>query len=217
VSTPDVRDAVPADLDRVAQLHVDAFPDSVLGHLGVEAVRRSYLWQMEGPHDLTALVGMVDGRVEGFLFGGVFRGSTIGFVKKEKWFLAGQVARHPSVMLGRMGWDRIGLALRLLRTRWTAPTPEDPTSVPTSSFGVLAIAVDPAAQGHGIGRSLMDVATARARSGGFTSMHLSVHPENAPAIAFYRSIGWSEVPEDDGNWTGRMTASLSADRPPTTT
>lgn len=202
---PQVRDAVPEDLPRVAELHVAAFPDSVLGHLGTEAVRRSYRWQMEGPHDLTALVGVIDGRIEGFLFGGVFRGSTIGFVKREKWFLAGRVARHPSVLAGRMGWDRIGLAARLLRTRWRAPTPEDPAAVPPSSFGVLAIAVGPTAQGHGIGRALMDEATDRAGSAGFESMHLSVHPDNASAIAFYRSIGWTEAPGANGTWDGRMT------------
>ena len=205
---PTVRDAVGSDLGDVARLHVDAFPDSVLGHLGVEAVRRNYLWQMEGPHDLTALVGIDGGRVRGFLFGGVFRGSTIGFVKKEKWFLAGQVARHPKVLLGRMGWDRIGLAARLLRTRWSAPTPEDPGSVPTSTFGVLAIAVDPSSQGRGVGRALMEEARRRASAAGFTSMHLSVHPDNAPAIAFYRSLGWEPVPEPDGTWTGRMAVEL---------
>jgi ribosomal protein S18 acetylase RimI-like enzyme len=211
-AAPEVRDAVPTDLDRVARLHVDAFPDSVLGHLGVEAVRRNYLWQMEGPHDLTALVGLSDGEVSGFLFGGVFRGSTIGFVKKEKWFLASQVARHPTVLLGRMGWDRIGLALRLIGTRWQAPTPtpEVPDAVPVSSFGVLAIAVDPRAQGQGVGRALMEVAMARATAAGFESMHLSVHPDNASALAFYRSIGWTELPDPDGRWTGRMTVPLGA-------
>jgi len=207
-SPPEVRDAVPADLEEVARLHVDAFPDSVLGRLGVEAVRRNYVWQMEGPHDLTALVGVTDARVAGFLFGGVFRGSTIGFVKKEKWFLASQVARHPSVLMGRVGWDRIGLAARLLRTPWQAPTAEDPDAVPVRSFGVLAIAVDPVAQGRGVGRALMEVARARATAAGFESMHLSVHPDNETAIAFYRSIGWTEAPEPDGHWAGRMRVAL---------
>ncbi len=205
-----VRDAVVDDLGEVARLHIDAFPDSVLGRLGVEAVRRNYLWQMEGPHDLTAVVGTVEGEVRGFLFGGVFRGSTIGFVKQQKWFLAAQVARHPSVLLGRVGWDRIALAARLLRTRWSAPTAEDPAAVPTSSFGVLAIAVDPAAQGRGVGRALMAEARSRAFAAGFTSMHLSVHPDNAKAVRFYESLGWERVPDADRTWHGQMVVDLLA-------
>jgi ribosomal protein S18 acetylase RimI-like enzyme len=211
VSVVDLRDARPGDLAAIASLHLEAFPDSALGRLGVEAVRRNYEWQMEGPHDLTALVALDGGRVVGFLFGGVFRGSTIGFVKRHKWYLAGQVARHPSLLTRRLGWDRIGLAARLLARRWSTPAPEDPAAVPRRSFGVLAIAVDPATQGRGVGRLLMDAAVERARAGGFRAMHLTVHPDNARGVAFYRSLGWVELPGDDGTWSGRMTYDLQAD------
>lgn len=34
----------------VAGVHVAAFPSSALTRLGSEAVRRYYLWQIEGPH-----------------------------------------------------------------------------------------------------------------------------------------------------------------------
>jgi ribosomal protein S18 acetylase RimI-like enzyme len=188
---------------------VHAFPDSVLGRLGVEAVRRNYRWQLDGPHDVTAIVGVVDGAVHGFLFGGVFRGSTIGFVKREKWFLAGRVLRHPSIVAGRLGRDRLALAGRLLSTRWSAPASEDPAAVPRSSFGVLAVAVDPAAQGHGVGRALMHEARTRARREGFASMHLSVHPDNDRAIAFYRSLGWVSTEGPDAPVSSRMTVDLA--------
>lgn len=211
---PTVRDAGRSDLQRIAELHVDAFPESVLGRLGVEAVRRSYEWQLDGPHDTTALVAEVDGRVAGFLFGGVFRGSSIGFVKREKWFLAGQVLRHPAVVRGELGRDRLALAARLLVRRWNQPTPEDPAGVPRRSFGVLAIAVDPRAQGRGVGRALMDVADRRARSAGFESMHLSVHPDNAGAVAFYRTLGWEPVESTGGSWEGRMRRPLGVSSPP---
>jgi ribosomal protein S18 acetylase RimI-like enzyme len=207
-AAPEVRAIVRSDLPRIAELHVEAFPDSVLGRLGSEAVRRNYEWQLDGPHELTALAGLSDGELCGFLFGGVFRGSTIGFVKREKWFLASQVIRHPSVLAGRLGRGRVKLALRLLTRRWSAPAPEDPASVPRRSFGVLAVAVDPHAQGRGVGRALMDVASDHACAAGFESMHLSVHPGNTQAVAFYRSLGWVELRGDDGTWTGRMTRQL---------
>ena len=77
-------------------------------------------------------------------------------------------------------------------------------AVPRSSFGVLAIAVDPAVQGHGVGRELMASASAAATAAGFESMHLSVHPDNLQAVSFYESLGWRRAPEDDGGWVGRM-------------
>ncbi len=200
----EVTDVEPPDLGPIASLHVAAFPDSVLGRLGVEAVRRSYQWQLDGPHDLTALSARVDGDVVGFLFGGVFRGATIGFVKRERWFLLGRVVRRPGVVLREVGRDRVVLAVRLLLRRGAAAVPEDPDAVPRRSFGVLAIAVDPSAQGRGVGGRLMAEAAERARIAGFETMHLTVHPSNRNAVEFYRSLGWKESEEPDGSWVGRM-------------
>lgn len=209
----EVRPVRDDDLPVVARLHVAAFPESVLGQLGTEAVRRNYQWQLHGPHDVTALVAELDGQPVGFLFGGVFRGSTIGFVKSQKFFLAGRVLRHPKVLLGRLGWDRISLGLRLLASRWSTPAPEVPEAVPRSSFGVLAIAVDPAAQGHGVGRALMHAAEDAARTRGFTGLHLSVHPSNGGAVEFYERLGWRRRPEASGVWEGRMSYALAEDVP----
>lgn len=208
----EIRGAVVGDLARIAELHIEAFPDSVLAELGTEAVRRNYLWQMEGPHDLTAIVAVDDSGILGFLFGGVFRGSTIGFVKKERWFLAREVVRHPRILSRGIGWNRLLLAGRLLARRGgNTPQPEDPDAVPRRSMGVLAIAVDPRAQGRRVGRTLMEAATTSAAVQGFEAMHLTVHPSNEQALGFYRSLGWTELAEPDGTWVGRMTFALASD------
>src|SRR5688572_22400411 len=133
------------DLDAVAAVHIAAFPDSALGRLGPEAVRRSYRWQLEGPHDVVALAAHRRGQLVGFLVGGTFSGSLIGFVRRERWFLAGRVIRHPSLALRSIGRDRLALAARLLlrRTRGKRHRPPAPPAPTARSFGVLAIAVDP--------------------------------------------------------------------------
>jgi ribosomal protein S18 acetylase RimI-like enzyme len=204
-----VRAATDRDLAGIARLHIQAFPESVLGELGEEAVRRNYRWQLEGPHDLTALVATDGDELVGFLFGGVFRGSTIGFVKAERWFLARKVLRHPRILLRGVGWSRVGLALRLLARRSPTAQAEHPDAVPRRSLGVLAIAVDPTAQGRGIGRLLMGEVARDAVRQGFEAMHLTVHPSNVRAREFYRSLGWVEMPESDGRWVGRMTFALA--------
>jgi len=40
-----------AALADVAKVHCRAFADAALTRLGCEAVRRYYLWQLEGPHE----------------------------------------------------------------------------------------------------------------------------------------------------------------------
>jgi ribosomal protein S18 acetylase RimI-like enzyme len=194
----------------IAQLHVDAFPDSVLGRLGVEAVRRNYHWQLTGPHELTALVATEGDAVLGFIFGGIFRGSTIGFVKTQKWFLLRRVLTHPSILGRSVGWRRLALATRLLLRRAPATQIERPDDVPRRSFGVLAIAVAPDAQGRGVGGRLMEVAAERARRAGFVGMHLTVHPENTAAVTFYRNLGWVEVRDEGAAWTGQMRLDLTS-------
>ncbi|MCU1370356.1 MAG: acetyltransferase [Ilumatobacteraceae bacterium] len=197
------------DLDEVARLHVVAFPDSELGRQGLEAVRRSYLWQFEGPHDLTAIGARAEGKLVGFLFGGVFRGSTIGFVKREWRFLLGRAIRHPSALLHRERISRLFLAVRLLLRRTKGPAPEDPAAVAPRSFGVLAIAVDPGSQGRGVGQAIMADAESTARAEGYAQMHLTVHPSNEQAVRFYERSGWVRSTVDGDTWTGQMVKPLT--------
>lgn len=54
--------------------------------------------------------------------------------------------------------------------------------------------VDPAAQGQGIGRALVEHSLAQARSAGFLAMQFNyVVSTNAPAVALYRKLGFAIV------------------------
>lgn len=54
--------------------------------------------------------------------------------------------------------------------------------------------VDPAAQGRGIGRALVDHSLAQARSAGFIAMQFNyVVSTNTPAVALYRKLGFAIV------------------------
>ena len=196
----EVSDLTEDDLGAVTALHIAAFPQSELSRLGDEAVWRHYRWQLRGPHDLTALAARTDGELVGFLLGGVFRGSTAGFVKSEKWFLAGQVLRHPTLVFRGNGRRILVLAGRML-ARPRRAVPEAPWRVPTHSFGVLVVAVDPTAQRLGIGASLLTTAEQRARDLGFERMHLTVRQGDVEAQAFYSRLGWRrlDVAGDDAS------------------
>jgi L-amino acid N-acyltransferase YncA len=67
------------------------------------------------------------------------------------------------------------------------------------------MAVAPEHQGEGLGRALLAAAEAAALDGGAAVMRLEVNPDNAPAVALYRSVGYVDFAilhayyEDDGD------------------
>jgi tRNA threonylcarbamoyl adenosine modification protein YeaZ/ribosomal-protein-alanine acetyltransferase len=61
---------------------------------------------------------------------------------------------------------------------------------PPFEYEVHTIGVDPAYQGRGIGRRLLDELLKFAAGG---VVHLEVRTDNAPAIALYRSMGFTQV------------------------
>jgi len=58
---------------------------------------------------------------------------------------------------------------------------------------LFSIAVDPAFRGRDLGAALLAAAETAARALGCTSMRLEVSPQNAAAVALYRSRGYAEV------------------------
>jgi GNAT superfamily N-acetyltransferase len=52
------------------------------------------------------------------------------------------------------------------------------------------LVVDEGARGGGLGRALLDAVEAWARGRGATRVQLLVDEENAPALGFYRRLGW---------------------------
>jgi len=202
------------DLNAVARVHIAAFEDSALSKIGREAVRRYYLWQLEGPHDVVALGAWRGEILVGFCFAGTFRGALMGFLARNRPFLLRRVLARPWLLWNPLFRDRIFLALRVLarRLREKATKRKQQNAAPMSSdvaqeiaprFGILAIGVDPKAQGGGVGRALMEACENEAWRWGFEKMNLSVHPSNVQAVTFYEKQGWMRIAEN-GAWNGAM-------------
>ncbi|MFZ4602204.1 MAG: ribosomal protein S18-alanine N-acetyltransferase [Caulobacterales bacterium] len=64
---------------------------------------------------------------------------------------------------------------------------------PADDAEILTIAVHPQARRNGAGRGLIAGAMAHARAVGARTMALEVNDANAPAIALYASLGFTEV------------------------
>ena len=66
----------------------------------------------------------------------------------------------------------------------------------------LGIAVDPALQGQGYGRILMQFLHAAARARGAKAVRLKVYGDNTPALALYQSLGYVFQHEEGGQRVG---------------
>lgn len=66
------------------------------------------------------------------------------------------------------------------------------------------VAVDPAAQGHGVGRALIEFAEAEARRRGFTELRLYTHETMVENIALYARTGWAETGRAEQNGFARV-------------
>lgn len=195
-------------LKDVARVHLAAFPFSALSRVGLEAVYRYYLWQLEGPHEHWFRGAWKEGRLVGFCVSGVSRGALRGFLSKNRWFLAFRLVLRPWLWTDPLVLDRVKTAARslgLLRKSTVAPklSPGPP------SWGILSIAVAPEERGTGVAQVLMGDAEREALRRGYGRMHLTVATDNARAVRFYEKLGWRKVPGGDG-WTGAMVKDVEA-------
>ncbi len=191
------------DVPAVARVHCHAFPTSALSKLGGGTVRRYYDWQFIAPHQVIRLGAFLEGRLVGYCIAGTLRDATRGFVRRNLHWLVVAGVRHPSVVVAGLRQGQLQVLVRSLRSRRSRPHGLGVRR----SYGVLAIAVEPGAQGLGLGRCLLKAAEDDALRRGFARMHLTVDPTNQNALGFYRRMGWRLAPLQ-GPWRGRLEKDL---------
>lgn len=72
-----------------------------------------------------------------------------------------------------------------------------PIAFPPGTAGLRATAVHPDVQGHGIGRTLVDACTERARRSGALRIGLHTAPFMTAAISLYERSGFRRAPDHD--------------------
>lgn len=203
-----VRNLEVRDLPGVSAVHMSAFPSSALTQLGLEAVRRNYEWLLLGPHDVVALGAFHQDKAVGFCFGGRFHRALSGFMRKNRAFLTWRLFTHPWLVANPLFRERLTEGVRILK-RYAKPktSVQYPPASIESSFGILAIAVDPQYQGLNVGKVLMKESEDNARRRGYQKMSLTVRPDNHQAVSFYERLNWKKFSRN-GMWQGTMRKTL---------
>ena len=76
--------------------------------------------------------------------------------------------------------------------------------VDEEGFLLENVAVDPAHQGAGIGRALLEHAEGEARRAGYDSIHLYTHELMSENLALYERIGYVEYDRRREDWAARV-------------
>ena len=102
-----------SDLDSVAKLHLNSFPNSLLSLLGVESVIKYYRWQFDSGAEIYPLGMFVENKLIGYCIGGNFKAALGGFLGQNKLFHAVSILRNPKVILNKRFISNIYESLRL--------------------------------------------------------------------------------------------------------
>lgn len=194
-----VRQAVAADVDATARLHIEHLSAGLfprLGHRFVACWHRAYV---QSPHAV-ALVAVDPGsdgtgRIAGFLVGALDRHAfRQELLTRYRTRLAVRavtaLALRPRVLA-----DFLRTRLRPYLRRLAAPRREPslpPGAEPAAQVADLsAIAVDPVLRRTGAGRRLTEEFLGRCAAAGAVRVELVTAADSAASVAFYTSTGWT--------------------------
>ncbi len=200
-----VRELSPADIKAAVKLHLAVLDMEFLSRFGPSFMRAYYRAWTTTPGSMSFVAVDDTGRVIGVLLGATDPATHVrAMVRDHGVALARSIAVAAAVrprlardlVVTRAGRYARGVArLILARFRRTAVAP--PAGSPRVGE-VTHVLVDPAAQGGGVGRRLIDAAIATARAASDDELVL-VTPPDLAARHFYEALGW----RSDGEMTSR--------------
>jgi ribosomal protein S18 acetylase RimI-like enzyme len=177
VSAAEVRLAGPADAPRLAELHARRIGEGFLSSLGVGFLTRLYRRIAKAP-DSFAYVELE--RPGGAVVGFAAATESTGALYKS-------FALHDGVVAGAMAAPQLLRSWRRVLETLRYPG-RDGEDLPAAE--ILAVAVDAAAGGRGVGSRLVEAATARLAARGVTEVKVVTGSDNVAALKLYERCGF---------------------------
>lgn len=198
-----IRPLTPADAGELAVLHARCFEGYFLTNLGPTFLRRYYHEFCRHAFDYGVIARVAaDGRLAAFVVGtsdtqahfrAFYRGSmhvlapvaawrvvTNGVVRRAAW---GKTAHLRAALMSLVPGHR----------RPASETISDKGPKEQCPVRLLGIAAAPEHRGSGVAQRVTAAFEQMLREAGHRRVGLSVLPDNARAIAFYRKTGWTET------------------------
>lgn len=178
ISTLQIRPMVAHDTPAVVSIHLAAFPDFFLTFLGPRFLRLLYSEAVACGE--IALVAEVSGRPVGFVVGSARPGGFYGQLIRRR-LVAFALAALPAVA------RRPGIVLRVARALRRPTEGRKPKGTAT----LMSLGVDPAAQGLGAGRALVQAFLDAAGRRGASKVDLTTDQSgNERTNKFYEALGF---------------------------
>jgi ribosomal protein S18 acetylase RimI-like enzyme len=167
------------DIEKIVDIHLNAFQGFFLSFLGAPFLTVLYRSILADPSGIV-FVAEEEGKLAGFVAGTTQLPGLYKRLLKKHWWQFGWASIGPLI--------RQPSSLRRLLRGLSAPAVE----LPVRNCGTLmSIAVDPDCQGKGVGKKLVEVFLAEAKTRRLEAVELTTDAkDNDPTNKFYRSLGF---------------------------
>lgn len=182
------RNATRADLWGIGEVFIAAFPESVQHYVGkpISPCVFADLFAICLDAEPEALfVAVLEGKVAGYIFApSRFSHVIPTAIRRGYWWRLGW--RWITGQYG-VGWHPVFVAAK----NWVSLLRESQQQRQVSDARILSIAVDPAYQGHGIGKGLLQCGLEYLASRQIAQIRLEVRPANTSAVHLYEKFGFT--------------------------
>jgi len=186
-----------ADIDKVAAIHRESFPNSRSTQLGSPFLRKMYRWCVDKQPEL-AFVAVADGQPVGFVTGAIGGYSRRVFRYAFLEILWGFI-RRPRLFLRREMFELWHSYIKGLLPGYGSTPQSGSTNIGHVKASLASIAVSNEVRGKSVGKSLMSAFEIAAQQQGAALLGLSVERDNVAARRLYESCGWGLTREDDAH------------------
>jgi ribosomal protein S18 acetylase RimI-like enzyme len=179
-SPPALRPATRADAPALAALHASRISEGFLSELGVPFLTRLYRRVAVSPVGVALVAVDPDAATAGTIVGFAAGATDLGRLYRTFVVRDGVSAGLVAAPRLARSWRRVLETLRYPAAAEDLPDAE-----------ILAVAVDDAVAGRGIGRRLVTATTEELAARGVRAMKVVAGADNAPALALYRACGFT--------------------------
>lgn len=192
-----VRTLVDGDLDAAVSLHLQVLHMEFLSRFGPKFMRTYYRAWISSTDSIGLAALDENGAVLGVLLGASDPALHVRAMVREHGVglgaaLIGHSLTHPRLakdLIVTRGWRYTRGLARLVIARLTREPPSSPVAAGPVVGEITHVLVDPAAQGRGVGRALVEQCVRQARAAGVQELQLVTPPDMA-AQHFYERLGW---------------------------